>query len=62
VGWAGGGGAEFAITRRWSVRLEFLYYDLGDQTFTASPNPPFQVRNAAETTTYTINGGLNFKF
>lgn len=65
VGWTGGGGGELALTKRWSVKLEVLYYDLGDKTFTANPvppNPPFQTRYNSETTGYTVNGGVNFHF
>jgi outer membrane immunogenic protein len=65
VGWTGGGGVEFALSKRWSLKLEYLYYDLGDQTFTSTatpPNPPFNVRYTAETKAHTFNSGLNFKF
>ena len=30
IGWAAGAGAEAALDRHWSVRLEYLYVDLGD--------------------------------
>jgi outer membrane immunogenic protein len=29
-GWTAGGGAEWAFTRNWSVKAEYLYFDLGD--------------------------------
>ena len=29
VGWAGGGGLEWAFTPQWSAQLEYLYSDLG---------------------------------
>lgn len=32
VGWTVGGGAEYAVTNTWTVRGEYLYYDLGDQS------------------------------
>ncbi|MEY2489355.1 MAG: outer rane immunogenic protein [Verrucomicrobiota bacterium] len=65
VGWTVGGGAELALTTHWSVKLEYLYFDLGDKTITANPVgplPPFQVRYNWETTAHTVNAGLNFKF
>lgn len=64
-GWTAGAGAEIAILKRWTVKGEYLYYDLGSETFTANPVPPlppFQVRYNWETTAQTIKFGLNFKF
>jgi outer membrane immunogenic protein len=65
VGWTAGAGAEIALNRRWSVKLEYLYFDLGDASFTANPTPalpPFQIRYNWETAFYTVDAGLNFKF
>jgi outer membrane immunogenic protein len=31
VGWTAGAGVEYALTPNWSVRGEWLYYDLGQQ-------------------------------
>jgi outer membrane immunogenic protein len=64
VGWTAGGGLEYALTHRWSVKVEYLYYDLGDESSTAnaSDGRPFQVRYNWETTANTVKGGLNFKF
>jgi outer membrane immunogenic protein len=36
VGWAAGGGLEYAIGKRWSVKLEYLYMNLGSQSMTAN--------------------------
>lgn len=33
VGWTVGGGTEWAITSRWSARLEYLYVDLGQFSY-----------------------------
>jgi outer membrane immunogenic protein len=33
VGWAAGAGVEYAIDRNWSVKAEYLRYDLGKETF-----------------------------
>ena len=38
TGWTIGGGAEYAITNNITLRAEYLYYDLGSQTVTATPN------------------------
>lgn len=64
-----GAGAEFALSRRWVVKGEYLYYNLGDEHFTANPLPPFppgapnfQVKYDWKTTASTINFGVNFRF
>ncbi len=65
AGWTAGGGAEFALTKRWSVKAEYLYYDLGTESKTASPVPPlppFSIKYKWETTAHILNVGLNFKF
>lgn len=33
-GWTAGGGAEFALSNKWSVKADYLYYDLGTGTVT----------------------------
>lgn len=38
TGWAAGVGAEYAITDRWSVGVEYLHADLGTDTL-STPNP-----------------------
>jgi len=65
VGWTAGGGLEYALTRCWTVKAEYLYMDLGSESVIAAPqpdNPPFQVGNSFETTTHIINLGVNYKF
>lgn len=65
VGWTAGGGLEYAITHHWSVKVEYLYYDLGDKSatgFPTTPDPPYHVHYNWETQANTVRGGLNFKF
>jgi outer membrane immunogenic protein len=65
IGWTAGAGAEIAITKRWSLKTEFLYYGFGDETIIGQPtpaNPPFTVRYDFSTSFYTVNAGLNFHF
>ena len=69
VGWTVGGGLEYAISHHWSVKAEYLYYDLGDQGRTQNQlidgvpqGPPFFVHYNFETTGNIVRGGLNFKF
>ncbi len=33
VGWALGTGGEYALTNNWSVKLEYLYIDLGSMSY-----------------------------
>jgi outer membrane immunogenic protein len=66
-GWAGGGGAEFAIGAGWSVRGEYLKYDVGSvQTATVNAIPllpPFQVNYVWTTDSPNLfRFGVNYKF
>jgi outer membrane immunogenic protein len=69
LGWTVGGGFEWALNHHWSVKAEYLYYDLGNQSrtepqlFDGVPTGEiFFVRNHFETTGNIVRGGLNFKF
>jgi outer membrane immunogenic protein len=65
AGWSVGGGAEVGISKHWSWKAEYLYYDLGNQSFTANPvpaNPPFQIAYGWKTRAHTFNSGINFRF
>src|SRR5882762_2385 len=64
TGWTVGGGVEVGINKHWSWKVEYLYYDLRKETFTANPipvNPPFQVAYTWETRAHTFNAGINFR-
>jgi outer membrane immunogenic protein len=37
AGWTAGGGAEWMFMRNWSAKMEYLYYDLGNISYTVSP-------------------------
>jgi outer membrane immunogenic protein len=37
VGWTAGGGVEWLFLPNWSIKLEYLYYDLGSVTYGLSP-------------------------
>ncbi|MEY2479935.1 MAG: outer rane immunogenic protein [Verrucomicrobiota bacterium] len=64
VGWTVGGGLEYALSNHWSLKAEYLYYDLGDESATAqaSDGRPFAMHYNWETTANVVRGGLNFKF
>ena len=38
AGWTAGGGAEYAISRDWTLRAEYLYVNLGSDSFAINPN------------------------
>jgi outer membrane immunogenic protein len=37
VGWTAGGGVEWMFLPNWSLKVEYLYYDLGTESFALSP-------------------------
>jgi outer membrane immunogenic protein len=60
VGWAGGGGLEYAFGDRWTAKVEYLYVDLGKTTCSAgcSAGNPIDVTF----TSNIVRGGVNYKF
>ncbi len=64
-GWTAGFGVEWAFWGNWSVRAEYDYIGLSNQTFTVAPGPTtfagdvitFNNRNISITT-----GAVNYKF
>ena len=42
VGWTAGDGVEWMFIPNWSLKVEYLYYDLGHATWANSPNSSFQ--------------------
>jgi outer membrane immunogenic protein len=73
-----GGGIERQIGRHWSIKLEYLYFTLGEQSFSglnnemmnlapldkSAPQGPISnvFRFEGETQGHIIRGGLNFRF
>ena len=65
LGWTAGGGIEFGLSGNMSVKAEYLYFDLGDDSITANPvapNAPFQVRTVHEMSGHIARIGLNYRF
>ena len=68
AGWTVGAGAEAAIDSNWSIKLEYLYMDLGNvgaasasaTTVTNALNTPGQGFNTVTTTTLTSNFNTRF--
>jgi outer membrane immunogenic protein len=57
AGWTLGGGVEAAITGPWSVKLEYLYVDLG-----RGDNIPGTAGTRADLQTNIVRAGLNYRF
>jgi outer membrane immunogenic protein len=73
IGWTAGGGFEWKATSQWSVKLEYLFYDLGSVTtnsqmvdpLTGFPVPNYFVNNVQTTTRFDgniVRVGLNYQF
>lgn len=64
AGWTLGAGLEYALNARWSVRLEYLYVDLGSETAIGNRSQayPFEAKYAWDTAFHVVDAGLNFKF
>jgi outer membrane immunogenic protein len=60
VGWTVGGGLEYAISKNWSTKVEYLHVNLGsfDCGTACSPTPPVNVRLNEDI----VRAGLNYKF
>ncbi len=69
-----GGGIERQIGRRWSIKIEYLYFTLGEQSFSGAeerlrvPNAALRLplsevyRFEGETAGHIVRAGLNFHF
>lgn len=68
VGWAAGGGVNYAMTPNWIVGVDYLHYDLGHTNVTgATVAPGAIVPGASLTASQTVGGDivrgvLNYKF
>ena len=71
VGWTLGGGFEYMFNRNFSVKAEYLYYDLGDETVTALGNGVVRGVPALDGIDYVakadftgsiVRVGLNYRF
>ncbi len=65
VGYAIGGGAEYALDRNWSVRAEAIYYDLGHSSVVGIANfggPTIQTDADSTFKGYMLRLGLNYEF
>ncbi len=59
AGWTVGGGIEFALTRNWTAKAEYLYVDLGKFDCGACGGPP---PAGVDFTTNVVRAGINYRF
>lgn len=69
VGWTVGGGSEYHLASNWSVKAEYLYYDLGSAKYTFfnpqfpfTPGPDRGFDATANFRGHIARVGLNYKF
>ncbi len=66
TGWTVGGGVEWAFAKKLSLKAEYLYYDLGNETVGLVPDypgsPPGTLLARFHTTGQIVRTGLNYKF
>ncbi|MDB5480463.1 MAG: porin family protein [Caulobacteraceae bacterium] len=69
TGWTAGAGAEYALNRHLSFKVEYLYVDLGSQnltgpgaTFNAPGVPLYNASLREQTNANVVRAGLNYRF
>jgi outer membrane immunogenic protein len=68
TGWTAGGGIEYAFMRNWTVRAEYLYVNLGSDSFPINPIGNFSGGPANLNVSYTdthfnlVRVGANYRF
>lgn len=63
TGWAAGAGAEYAFADNWTLKAEYLYVDLGEETFLNFEEPGlFEADLTSDVTLQTVRLGINYKF
>src|SRR5260370_7818986 len=61
-GWTVGGGAEVLVAPRWSVKVEYLYVDLGSMTNSYAFAGLTTLNDSARVTFNVFRGGLKLHF
>jgi outer membrane immunogenic protein len=67
TGWAVGGGTEWALSRNWTLRAEYLYMDFGKVTANAPVSDPAagfnnNMATTVDLTAQIVRAGINYKF
>ena len=61
TGWIVGAGAEFALSEHWSAKGEWMYFDLGSETYVVNMLRATGVIDA-DTTAELVRVGVNYHF
>ena len=64
IGWTAGAGAEWAMSRAYTVKFEYLHYDLGQSSdiSNGSPAGAFQTKFRWDAKGNLLRAGVNFRF
>ena len=60
-GWTAGGGIETKLSRNWSAKTEYLYIDLGSNSFAGTPYATVETATFTNTA-HVLKSGLNYRF
>jgi opacity protein-like surface antigen len=62
TGWTAGGGLEYLLREGWSVKLEYLHFDFGEQDAVLHTLADGNFRYSNELTADTLTVGVNYHF
>ena len=66
TGWTAGAGAEYAFMSKWTFKAEYLYVNLGSNSFIAplanASGTSSMTANFGDTTFHVVRGGINYRF
>jgi outer membrane immunogenic protein len=62
VGWTIGAGVEWGFAPNWSLKLEYLYYDLDDVTLTVAGPAPVTTVSTYDNDGHIVRLGVNYRF
>ena len=62
AGWTIGGGLEAVIYKNWTAKLEYLYFDLGNQGVFTDIESVGLVPQSLRETAQVVRGGINYRF
>lgn len=62
VGWAAGGGVNYAVTPNWILGVDYLHYDLGSTSVTVSDSVGGFITASQKVGGDIVRGVINYKF